>query len=96
MIAKQPAAGCAGILAAAVRVKQDASARLTPCESHTQRIQNNPLLQTLAHRPTNDPARPQVQNNRQIEPALQRVDVGDVGRPATIDRSNLSDPKTPL
>jgi hypothetical protein len=39
----------------------------------------------LRHRPTNDLAGKQIQNDRQIQPAFSRVDVGEITDPFGID-----------
>ena len=42
--------------------------------------------------PADDPAREQVQHDRQVQPALGRPDVGEVGHPALVRRRRLELP----
>ena len=53
-------------------------------EGTSQRSQRELLVKTVAHRPAHDPSRVQVEDHRQVQPALPRPDVGDVAPPLPI------------
>ena len=72
----------AGVLATAIRVTQRSLGRLPLRQCHVHRFQRKLSLQPLVQCPTDDPAREQIQNNRQIQPALEGPQIGDVGDPA--------------
>ena len=52
--------------------------RPTAIDGHLQRIEDDLGFHAVTHRPTDDPTREQVEQNRKIEPAFQRSDVGDI------------------
>jgi len=51
---------------------------------HCQRVTHQPCLHALAHRPANDFARRQLEDNSQIKPALVCMDVSHVGHPGLV------------
>src|SRR5579863_5275777 len=83
----------AGVLAAAVRVMQHGARRLAPLKRHPERVQHQPSFQPLAQRPSDHPARKQVQHNRQVQPALKRPQISDVADPAAVGRAHGETPR---
>ena len=74
----------AGKLTALIGMDQHLVFRITPPYRHHQGIQNKLLRHSGSHCPTNDTAREQVHNGRQIQPAFVRADIRDVGYPRVI------------
>ena len=73
--------GCLGRCGRAVP-----AAGFLPVSGHVQSRQNQAAFQCLAHRPTDNAPREQIENDRQIQPSLAGPDIGDVCRPAGIGR----------
>src|SRR5688572_23592379 len=71
----------ASILATPIRVMQPASSRLATLKGHLQGGDDQRTFQAVAHGPANNPARVQIQHGGQVQPALSRRNVGDIGQP---------------
>jgi len=71
----------AGILTAPIRMMQQARRWLPGFQSQTQGSQHQLPFQAFSHSPADNPARVQIQNRRQIQPAFGRRDEGEVGQP---------------
>ena len=63
--------------------------RPTAIDGHLQRIEDDLGFHAVTHRPTDDPTREQVEQNRKIEPAFKRSDVGDIAGPHPIRCRNF-------
>src|SRR3990170_4940183 len=63
---------------------QEAWQRSTPIERHAERTQCERLIECLLQRPTYDESSRQIDNHREIQPALAGRYVGDVGDPHPI------------
>ena len=63
--------------------------RSTSPHGHHERVERELSVHPWLHRPAHDLAREQVDDSRQIEPALVRADVGDVGHPDPIRAVNV-------
>jgi hypothetical protein len=50
-------------------------------DRHVQGVKDQFGAQELSHRPADDPAGEGVQDDRQVQPALARALLGDVGHP---------------
>ena len=59
----------------------DHLSRPTLAEGHVQGIQNQLGSQMVRHRPTDDPAAPDIHDDCQVEEARRGRDVGDVRDP---------------
>ena len=84
MLLQQTLVVLAGVLDSAIRVHDEILARVFPRESHLQRIHNEPTVDRVRHRPADDPPREQVLDHSQVQPALDRRNRRDVGRPCFI------------
>ena len=62
----------------------DHVARPTLAEGHVQGVQNQLGSQMVGHRPADDPAAPDIHDDRQIEKSRRGRDVGDVGDPQLV------------
>src|SRR5262245_26069232 len=60
----------AGVLTAPIRMMDQAWLRLTGIQSHSQSSQDQRSFQGRGHSPTDNPAGIQIQDHRQIQPAL--------------------------
>lgn len=49
-----------------------------------QSLDSEAALQPITRCPANDPPRVEVEHDREVEPALRRPDVGDIGAPLAI------------
>ena len=74
----------AAVLRALVRMHEHPLLRLTPPQGHEQGIENQLARQGRFHRPADDFARIQIHNHCQVQPALPRADIGDVGNPGAV------------
>lgn len=72
------------ILAASIRVEKAARRRIAKAHSHVERPDRKISLHPVASGPANDPATVEVTNDRKIEPALVRPDVGDIACPLLV------------
>src|SRR3954471_13453234 len=64
-----------------VTVMDQAGFRPAALQGHDQRVHAQPGPQVIRHRPADDLARGQVLDRGQVQPALVRRQVGDVGQP---------------
>jgi hypothetical protein len=67
----------------------DHVARPTLAEGHVHGIQDQLGSQVVGHRPADDPAAPDIQDDRQIEKPRRGRDVGDVGDPQLVRARRL-------
>ena len=67
----------------------DHVSRPTLAEGHVQGVQNQLGSQMVGHRPADDPAAPDIHDDRQIEEARRGRDVGDVGDPQLVRAGGL-------
>jgi hypothetical protein len=74
----------AGVLAATVRMHDQARCRLPLHNGQLQRPAHQTGLHIRSHRPAHHLARKQVQHHRQVQPAAARSDVGDVSHPGLV------------
>ena len=58
--------------------------RLSGCDRHVESVEYDAGLQIDREGPSDDPARPGVENDREVEKAGQRRQEGDVGRPQRV------------
>lgn len=71
-----------GVLRTPVRVEEEpVLRRLTMPEGGPQRVQDQRGAHVVRHRPADDTPRVEVDDHRQVEPALEGPDVRDVGDP---------------
>src|SRR6266545_1538250 len=84
-IANQLPVAIACVLAAAVRMHDQSRPRFTSPIGRLQRLADQVGLDPFAHRPADDAAAGQIHHHSQIQPALKRADIGDVGEPGAID-----------
>jgi hypothetical protein len=56
----------------------------TARNGHLERVDDEFGAEVVGERPANDPAAVEVHHRGQIQPALPRPDVGDVGRPEPV------------
>ena len=70
-----------GVLRSAIRMMDEPAWRSAALEGHDQSVDAEPRLEMLRHRPADDLARGQVLDGGQVEPALVRRQVADVGQP---------------
>jgi len=75
----------AGVLATAVRMKDQGWGRLAMSLGHVPSGQDELGVDRLVHRPADDPAAVGVHNPGQVEPAFLGGDVGDVAEPDLIE-----------
>ena len=78
--------GEAGVLAAAIRMHDQAGGGLAQRDRHLQRRADQRCRHGRGHRPAADPARVQVHDRGQIQPGAPGADAGDVARPGPIGR----------
>src|SRR6478672_6082597 len=62
-----------------------APTRAAVLERHSQGAEGEFLIQSRAKRPAHHAPRREIQDDGEIEPPLARWDIGDVGRPRSID-----------
>ena len=62
----------------------DHLARLTLAEGHVEGVQNQLGSQMVGHRPADDPAAPDIHDDRQIEKSRGGREVSDVGDPQLV------------
>lgn len=75
------------VLASPVRMEDAPRCRVTPKPRHLQRIRHKATLHVRLHAPAHHLAAEQVNNSRQIQPALVGGDIRDVTRPNLIGGS---------
>src|SRR3989449_3302634 len=74
----------ARVLAAAVGVMHEPWVGLAVGEGHRQRLDGELPRDPIAQRTADDPAREEVQDDDQVQPALTRPEVRDVGHPGHV------------
>ncbi len=79
----------AGILAAAVGVMHEPRFRTLRTDGQAQRAEHQMAVDLLRHGPADDAAGMQFDEDRKIEPALSRPDVGDVAHPSLIRAAGM-------
>ncbi len=84
MLSQQLLILVAGVLAAAVRVVQKSARRPPMLERHRKGVQCEPVFPAFAERPPDYPAREQIPDYRQVQPAFQASEIGNVGDPAGV------------
>ena len=72
------------VLTAAVRVMHQQLGPRPVGQSHTQGVQREFPGDAIRHRPSDHPARVQVEHHRQVQPATARPHVGHVGCPLAV------------
>jgi hypothetical protein len=95
MIFEQLLKRFAGVLTTAIRMMQYAATRLSPNQRHAQCIKYERLLKALAHRPTDDAPRTEVEDYGEIEPSFHGVDIRDVRDPHAILGADIIGRKAP-
>jgi len=88
-IGDQPPVAAARVLAPAVGMHDQSRRRFAPPIGCLQRVADEVGVQPMAHRPPDDPPAGQIHDHREIQPALDRAEIGDVGDPGTIDFPTL-------
>ena len=73
------------VLTAAVGVEDHPRVGVAAGDGVAQRVGDQVGAQVVGDRPADDPARAQVDDGGQVQPALPGVDVGDVAAPAGVD-----------
>ena len=86
----------AGELAALVRGQHQAGLRLATPNRRRQRLKNQVGLHVPLRSPADNLAREQVQNDRQVKPALVSPDIGDIGDPMRVRRRHRELPVEPV
>ena len=76
----------AGVLAAAVRMKDQPRRGSSAEPGHAQCIDDQCPRHALAHREADDLTAEQIDDDREIEPAFLRPEIGDVAGPDTVRR----------
>lgn len=71
-------------LAAAIGMVKQSATRLALSQRRAQDVEGELFLEPLAHRAGHDPPGEQVQDHRQVQPALQRPQIGDIGDPTEV------------
>src|SRR6266446_5431491 len=71
-------------LTAAIRMMQQALRRAPAGQRQAEGVEGEVIRDALAHRPADGEARVEIEDHRQVEPALARRDVRDVGDPRLI------------
>lgn len=79
----------AGVLTPTIRVVQRARQWPPTGQRHAEGVEGEVIRDVLAHRPTDSEARTEIEDYRQVEPALARRDVGDVGDPRLVEARPL-------
>ena len=62
----------------------EALARSAHADGHVERVEDELGAQVPGHRPTHDPAAEGIEHDREVEEALPRREVGDVGDPERV------------
>src|SRR5215218_8405807 len=70
-----------GVLRSAIRMMDEPPWRSAALEGHDQGVDAEPRLEMLRHRPAHDLARGQILEGREVQKALIRWNVRDVGQP---------------
>src|SRR6266436_5171967 len=80
-------------LTAAIRMMQQAPRGTAASQRHPEGVEGEVVRDALAHRPADGEARAEIEDHRQVEPALARRDVRDVGDPRLIRLGPLELPR---
>ena len=67
-------------------------ALVSPPDRHHAKRCSDDIRRLPAHRPADDPARVKIHDDRQVQQALVRPDVGDVGHPDRVRFFNIEPP----
>ena len=89
VLRQHPLVVAAGILTSAIRMMQQARRRAPAGQRQAERVEGEVVGDALAHRPADGEARAEIEDHRQVEPALARRDVGDVGHPRLVGHGPL-------
>src|SRR5712692_1803337 len=84
VLRQHPLVVAAGVLTAAIRMMQQARRGAAAGQRHPEGVEGEVVRDALAHRPAYGEARAEIEDHRQVEPALARRNVGDVGDPRLI------------
>jgi len=68
---------------------QQPSARTARFQSHHQRVDRQTRLKRSSHRPADDSAARQIQDDRQVQPAFARWHISNIASPDAIRRGDL-------
>ncbi len=79
---------CIG-LRAPITVMHQARAVAAACDGHRERLDDQLGAEVVGHRPADDPAGVAVHHRREVQPALPRPDVGDIGRHRRLGSAGL-------
>jgi hypothetical protein len=74
----------AGVLNAAIGVKEEIPRWVAMQQSHGKRLENQSGIDAIAHGPADDLTAVEIENGGQVKPALASLDVGDVSDPDLI------------
>src|SRR5438034_4184303 len=80
-------------LTAPIRMMQQAPRGTAASQRHPEGVEGEVVRDALAHRPADGEARAEIEDHRQVEPALARRDVRDVGDPRLIRLCPLELPR---
>lgn len=81
-----------GVLDATIGVKDEPGRGSLAADSHAQGVEGDVGIDPWRQNITNDLLRAQILNNRQMQPALTRADIGEVGYPDGIRGSGMEVP----
>src|SRR2546425_726454 len=93
VLRQHPLVVAAGVLTAPIRMMQQAPRGTTASQRHPEGVEGEVVRDALAHRPADGEARAEIEDHRQVEPALARRDVRDVGDPRLIRLCPLELPR---
>jgi hypothetical protein len=79
----------AGVLNAAIGMKDQARGRLTVTQGHVPRGQNQRGVDAFTGGPADDLAAVKIQDGGQVKPALRGLNVSDVGQPDLVGSSGI-------
>src|SRR3989449_7298058 len=92
VLRQHPLVVAAGVLTSAIRMMQQTLRRAPTSQRQAEGVEGEGIRDALAHRPADGEARVEIEDHRQVEPALARRDVGDVGHPRLVGRGPLDRP----
>ncbi len=93
VVTKQFPIGLRCILASTIGMIHEPTDGLASNDGHSQCIESERFVDPVAHRPANNSARPEVDDDGEVKPAFIRGDVGYVTCPNAIDRFDVFDPE---
>ena len=88
---QQPAEVVAGVLTAAIRMKNQAAIGPSVLDRHLQGVDDQVSIDPSIHRPADDASRKQILDRRQIQPALAGRNIRDIAGPNAV-RLGLNKP----